>query len=111
MFRVTEYVPASVIWPTAKDHQEMGRRPGYVRGYNLEVRRRKDGRVDWMSCCYIDGEPEEYFNSGYYPEMLSDMDLVPTGRICFRGYGYEYYDPDEHETLVALVPDNLIPRF
>lgn len=111
MFRITEYVPASTIWSGAKDHQEMGHRPGYVRGYNLEVRRNSDGSLGWMSCCYIHEEPENYFSSESYSEWLFDLDLTPTGRISFRGYGYESYDPDERETYVVKVPDNLVPRY
>ena len=105
MFSITEYVPANEIWPTAEPHVDHGYIPSLVRGYNIEVRT-QDGNIDWMSCSYIHEDPEYYFNNGYYPEFLADLNLVATGRICFRGYGVEYYDFEEREEFVRPVTDD-----
>lgn len=105
MFKITEYVNASSIWPTAKDFQDFGAKPGLMRGYNIEVTNSK-GVTDWMSCEYIYGEPEEVFNDDYHSWSRSDWGLVPTGRICFRGYGREEYDWEEREEYVVPVEVN-----
>ena len=105
MFKITEYVNASSIWPTAKDFQDFGSKPGLVRGYNIEVTNSK-GVTDWMSCEYIHGEPEEVFNDDYHTWSRNDWGLTPTGRICFRGYGREEYDFEEREEFVIPVDVN-----
>ena len=97
-----EYVKASEIWPTAIDFEDKGPRPGLVRGYNPEIVT-KDGKIDFMSCTYIDGEPEEYFYGELYQFYLADNGFELTGRICFRGYGCEEYDPDELDTYIIPV--------
>lgn len=102
MFKITEYVNASSIWPTAKDYKDCGEKPGLVRGYNIEVTNYK-GATDWMSCSYIHGEPEEYFNDDFHTWMFEDYGFIPTGRICFRGYGREEYDFEEREEYVIPV--------
>lgn len=102
MFKITEFVPASSIWPTAEDHKDFGYKPGLVRGYNIEVTTTK-GVTDWMSCEYIHGEPEEVFNDDYHSWSRADWGLTPTGRICFRGYGREEYDFEEREEFVIPV--------
>jgi len=108
-FIFKEYVPASEIWPTAEDHTDFGPAPGFVRGYNLEVI--KNGERGWMSAEYISFEPETVFNDEFHRFFRSDMGLVPTGRICFRGYGKEEYDKEEHETFITPVPDRAILNF
>ena len=102
MFKITEYVNASSIWPTAKDHKDLGEKPGLVRGYNIEVTNSK-GVTDWMSCEYIHGEPEVEFNDDYHTWSRNDWGLTPTGRICFRGYGRLEYDFEEREEFVIPV--------
>lgn len=101
-FKITEYVNASSIWPTAKDYTDFGPKAGLVRGYNIEVKTR-DGIIDWKSCEYIYGEPEDIFNDDYHLWSREDWGLVPTGRICFRGYGREEYDFEEREEFVVHV--------
>ena len=102
MFKATEYVKASSIWPTVKDFQDFGAKPGLLRGYNIEVTNDK-GLTDWMSCSIIYGEPEEYFNSDYEMMFRSDFGLKPTGRITFRGYYREEYDFKGRESYVVPV--------
>ena len=102
MYIFNNYVPASYIWPTANDYIDFGYKPGLVRGYNIEVRT-KDGEMDWLSCCYIHEDPQEYFNDEFHLWMYKEHQWKPTGRICFRGYGREVYDPDEHDTFVIPV--------
>ena len=101
--KFTEYVNASDIWPMAENHEDKGFRQGLLRGYNVEIKK-KDGTTDWMSGCYIEEEtPEEYFLGEFYSFYLDDLGFELTGRICFRGYAREQYDPDERETFVIPV--------
>ena len=104
MYKFTEYVNASDIWPTAENHQDKGERTGLVRGYNIEIKR-PDGTTYWESCCWFGGAPEQYYNSDYYMWHFDEYECVPTGRICFRGYGEEYYDPDERDYFIKPVKD------
>ena len=99
MFKLKEYVPASEIWPNAKTHIDHGYKSGLVRGYNIEVKT-KDGKTDWLSCCYIHEDPVEYFNDEFHEWYYKEHEWTPTGRICFRGYGREEYDISERETFV-----------
>lgn len=101
-FKATEYVKASSIWPNAKDYQDFGAKPGLLRGYNIEVTTLY-GVTDWMSCSYIPGEPEEYFNYDCEKHFRIWGDLKPTGRITFRGYYREVYDFEEREQYVVRV--------
>ena len=102
MFTITEYVPASEIWATAKDHIDHGYKSGLVRGYNIEITTR-DGETHWYSCSWIHEDPEEYFNDDFHCWMFNEHGWTPTGRICFRGYGIEEYDPDERDTFIKQV--------
>ena len=104
MYKFTEYVPASSIWPTATDHVDKGEKSCLVRGFNIEIRKH-DGTTYWESCCWFDGTPEQYYNSDYYLWHFEDSCGEPTGRICFRGYGEEYYDSDEHEYFIKPIKD------
>lgn len=106
MFKFNEVVLSSAIWPNTKDHVDYGYRCGYVRGYNIEVQV-TDGSSHWLSACYIaDENPEEYFNDEFHLWMYQEHGWTPTGRICFRGYGVERYDPDERDTFVYMVEDD-----
>lgn len=104
MFYLTEVVPANSIWPTAQNCIDKGIVPGFLRGYNIEVTNR-NGKTYWMDCQYIDCEPEDYFNCEWQQEHRSDWGLTPTGRITFRGYYHEEYDPDEREHFVIYHKD------
>lgn len=104
MFKITEFIPASQIWPTAEDHVDIGEIPGLVRGYNIEVTNSK-GVTDWMSAEWIHGDPEEVFNDDYHTWSRNDWGLEPTGRITFRGYGREEYDFDERDMFVISYSD------
>ena len=42
-------------------------------------------------------------NEGYYAYFLEDYGCVPTGRVIFRGYYTEEYDPYERESYVVRV--------
>lgn len=100
-FVVTEVVPASSIWPKAKAFEDKGPVDGLVRGYNVEVV--KNGKVDWMSCVWIRTSIEEYVNDEYTRYWYMDCGVIPTGRISFRGYGVERYDPSERDTYIEEV--------
>lgn len=104
MFKITEYVPASEIWPTATDYIDKGYKSGLVRGYNIEVTA-FSGKTDWLSCEFIHEDPEEHFNDGFHTWMYEEHGWKPTGRICFRGYGEEVWDEYEREMVVhCIVP-------
>ena len=100
-FTVTEMVPASSIWPKAKTVEDQGPVVGLVRGYNVEVV--KNGKVDWMSCVWIRTSIEEYVNDEYTRYWYMDCGVTPTGRVSFRGYGVERYDPAERDTYIEEV--------
>ena len=100
MFILREYVPANEIWPDAKVYIDHGYRSGLVRGYNIEVRLR-DGSTSWLSCEWTaHTDPKELFNDEFHSWSYKEHGWKPTGRICFRGYGEERYDPHEHEWFI-----------
>lgn len=105
MFKFHTFVPASEIWPTAENHVDKGMAPGLVRGYCVEVKL-SDGRTDWWSCEWIQGEPETEFNDDFHTWMWREHRVTLTGRICFRGYGVEEYDFEERDTFVNMIEDN-----
>ena len=102
MFKITEFVDANTIWPTAKNYVDKGYVEGCVRGYNIEVKHLDDS-THWLSCVWITSNPEQVFNNEFYSWYFNDNTWEPTGRICFRGYGYEEYDGDDHESYVVPV--------
>ena len=99
----TEFVLASEIWPTAKNHIDKGYIQGLVRGYNIEVTKTKTNETFWMSCEYIHGEPNEELFDEFHRHYYLDLGVEPTGRICFRGYGREQYDWEERDTYIIGV--------
>ena len=83
-------------WDTDMDQEFKGLVPGYACGYNFEVT--KDGKTDFASCTFEYDTPDGVMNSGgYYGDFLFDMGCEPTGRVIFRGYYREEYDPYERE--------------
>lgn len=109
MFKFHTFVPASQIWPTAEDHVDHGVGDGasdMVRGYNVEVRKLSDGSLHWWSCEYtMAWTPEECFLDPFHKWMWENHGVELTGRICFRGYGFEEYDFEEHEHVVRPIED------
>ena len=103
MARFTEYVNASSIWETAKDYTDLGEREGFVRGYNVEVRKRD--KTDWLSCAWIYGDPNDYFNDEFHTWCREEDGLEYTGRICFRGYGIEMWDSEERDYYIVMEDD------
>jgi hypothetical protein len=100
MTKFTEYVNASAIWATAKDYTDLGERAGFVRGYNVEVR--KGDETGWLSCSWINGDPNDYFNDAFHAWCREEDGLEYTGRICFRGYGIEKWDPEERDYYIVM---------
>ena len=94
------FVPAQEIWPNSTSYVDNGEKIGYVRGYNVEVKT-KDGKIDWMSCVWIRTSIEDYLNDEFTKFWYQDCRVTPTGRISFRGYGVERYDPEERDTLIS----------
>ena len=104
MFKLREYIPASEIWSNAKTHIDHGSRSSLVRGYNIEVTT-KNGTTDWLSCEWIHENPQECFNDEFHNWMYKEHNWIPTGRICFRGYGMEKYDPEERDYFVYPIEE------
>ena len=100
-FVITEMVPAQTIWPNSQSFIDKGQIPGYVRGYNVEVV--KNGKTDWMSCTWIHGTIEDYVNEESTQFWYQDLGVNPTGRISFRGYGVEKYDPSERDYFITNI--------
>lgn len=102
MFNSLNYVPANEIWPNAQSFIDYGHAPGLLRGYNVEVID-KNGETHWESCEYIHGEPQKELFDEFHTYYYTDRGYTPTGRISFRGYGREEYDPDERDTYIIPV--------
>lgn len=100
MTTFTEYVNASAIWATAQDYTDLGERDGLVRGHNVEVR--KGDKVDWLSCSWIYGDPNDHFNDEFHTWCREEDGLEYTGRICFRGYGIEMWDSEERDYYIVM---------
>ena len=96
ILQIKEYVQPSSVWPEARDVEDKGPAPGILRGYNVEVTR-YDDVTDWMSAQWISGEPEVTLNAQYNLWSRQYLGLVPTGRVIFRGYAIEGYDPVDEE--------------
>ena len=77
--------------------------PGLLCGYNFEAVA-PDGRVDFLSCVYHEGTPEEAVasESWYWFDCLN---LTLTGRVVFRGYYEEEYDFEERDFFVKKVAE------
>lgn len=99
MYKFDNVVKASSVWPTAKDYEDKGLILGLLRGYNIEVKTYK-GEIIWLSCNYIEDEPEDFFNDDFHLWMYQEHGWTPTGRITFRGYAYESYDDEIGECVV-----------
>ena len=108
MYKFSEYVLASTIWPTAEDHVDHGEIPGLVRGYNIEVK--KGDELHWMSASWFYGTPEAEYNDDFHRSWFFDLGVVPTSRICFRGYGVLEYDFDEREEFVKLYSEEDVQK-
>ena len=107
MFNFNTYVPANEIWSTSPSHTDKGEKPGFVRGFNIEVIV-SDGTRTWLSCEYIEGDPNEHFNDEFHLWYYNEHGWKPTGRITFRGYGIERYDYAERDTFIEPVEDDAV---
>lgn len=104
------YVRASSIWPTAENHIDYGPVDGLLRGYNVQVRRVSDGILYWRDAEFIEGSPEDVFKNEFHSWLQEIHEFEPTGGICFRGYGVEFYDSDEREHFVKPISDNEVKK-
>lgn len=103
MQHILLYVPASSIWPTAKDYTDKGPSPeGYLRGYNIEVKK-PDGTTGWLSCVWISETIQEYINKESTQFWFSDYGWTWTGRVCFRGYAVKKWSDEERDYYVEQV--------
>ena len=93
LLNVQEYVMADQIWKNADNHTDYGKKDRYIRGYSIELM--KNGHPGWTRTHWIHNDPEVYFNTTTYKNNLLHQNCIPTGRICFRGYGIEKIDKIE----------------
>ena len=100
-----QYVKASDIWPTAKDHFDYGPKEGLLRGYNVQVVN-ADGTTSWDGAEFISHSIVEELNSEFKQWYYADRGVTPTGRICFRGYAIPSYD----DTVILVNDDGEIVR-
>jgi hypothetical protein len=105
MFTFDTIVKASSIWSSARDYTDEGKVLGLVRGYNIEVKT-PDEKLIWLTAEWIEGGPEEHFNDEFHQWFYQMHNYTPTGRITFRGYGEQEWDPDERDTYIC----NIGPR-
>ena len=83
------FVPTHLDWTEIEEFH--GWIPGLYCGYNFEVRDR-EGRVDFMSCTFYPGTPEEYATDEFNVWRHEHSGLTLTGRVLFRGYYEEDWD-------------------
>lgn len=102
MFFIKDYVPASSIWPNAEDENDLGYIAGLVRGYNIEVEK-SSGATMWLSCEYIHESVETEFDDEFHRFYFKEHGWTPTGRVCFRGYGYEKFDHYNKEAYIEKI--------
>lgn len=89
-----------------RDSEWLGEIPGLLNGWSFEYKNAK-GEYSYGSVSYENMMPEEYANLWHTEdgrEWIHDTPSwngwEPTGRVVFRGYAEEYYDPDEREWFV-----------
>lgn len=90
------------------DEEWIGEIKGLVNGWQYEYQNAK-GEYNYSSVSYVDMMPEEYANlwqteDGLGLEWIHDtaraLGWEPTGRVVFRGYAVELYDPEERDYYV-----------
>ena len=89
-----------------EDKEYIGDIPGVCNGWMFEYRN-KDGEYNYSSVSYVHGSADDYANLYHTDDGLEWIHDTaryggwePTGRVVFRGYATEYYDPDEREWFV-----------
>lgn len=75
-----------------------------VSGFNFEIKGPK-GNLEYMSAIYIHCTPDKYINDlGYdYFDTVRYKGYEPTGRVIFKGYATEYYDPESKDWFVKPI--------
>lgn len=88
------------------DEEWVGEIKGLVNGWMLEYAN-KDGKVEYDSVSFISGTIESavaLYEAQGGGSWLFDIPrykgFEPTGRVVFRGYATEYYDPEERDWCV-----------
>ncbi len=85
--------------------------PGLLRGFNVEVTNAR-GEIDYCSAVWTYGEAnEENFDIFISIDLASYNGWVPTGRLVFRGYAIDRYDPEEREEYVEVVSPEYVQRY
>ena len=97
MMTIIDVNDTNTGWNNEYDYPVNYRIEGLSRGFNIEYRM-PDGRLDYSSVVFINGELDED-----NPVVVCNFELVemasggiPTGRAIFRGYYYERYYGDTY---------------
>lgn len=84
--------------------------PGYLRMFNFEVENIETGDVDYMGATGFYGTPKQFIeewaygdDDTHYFDTVLYKGFKPTGRVVFRGYYTEKYDPYERDSYVVEV--------
>lgn len=104
-FEVITLSEALVDWQELHHHRDIGQVNGVLRGYNVEVVD-ADGKIDYTSMVSTYDEPDSDNRDFEYVISASAANgYRTTGRVIFRGYFAEHYDPDDRETYLNLLSD------
>lgn len=86
-----------------------GMQPGLCNGWSFEFKN-DAGEYYYGSVSYTHGMPAEYAyqwieedGTSWLEDMIWTTGFKLTGRVVFRGYAEDYYDPDEREWFVKPV--------
>ena len=89
------------------DKEYKGQVDGLVHGWSFEFVNDK-GEISYNSVYYSHGTPERNAEERYNFETERMNGWEPTGRVVFRGYATEHYDPEERDYYVKPVDDREI---
>ena len=107
-FTVIQPSEAHTDW-TVKDQKYYGFVPGFIRGWCFEFKN-ENGEYAYNSMNCFGVEPEQYVDTLGEDAFLIERfnGYEPTGRVMFRGYFTEHYDPVERDWFVEDVPEDRV---
>jgi hypothetical protein len=110
MMDIIDIKDTNTGWKNSFEYSTCSNIPGVMRGFNIEYKN-KDGKIEYGSAVWIYGEPDmDNIDIRISIELAGLNGWTPTGRVVFRGYGFEEYDPDERECYVVDVEPDILSR-
>lgn len=91
------------VFTDVVDFTNFGNLDEFVRGYSIEVKDNTEESTYWLNMEYFYGEPEDYFTDYNHKLMYEYLNVTPTGRISFRGYGQETYDIENNRYYITPI--------